>query len=194
MTSAPPTVLVLGHSFIRHLRDDLSNHFDPRACMDFNLCERAIVSMFGIGGRTIRKLQFDLHVIKRLKPQIIILEIGTNDLSHTAPKIVVKNLVKFVRLLLDEYSTHVVGVCHVIPRRGSFPNADSFNESAHIFNCLSKPALESIPNVFCWTHRGISNPSINLYLPDGVHVNAQGQYLLYRSYRGAILKALRMFQ
>ena len=68
-----------------------------------------LFSMFGIGGLTIRKLQFDLHLIKCLKPQIIILEIGTNDLSHTAPKIVVKNLVKFLRLLLDEYSTHVVG-------------------------------------------------------------------------------------
>jgi hypothetical protein len=104
--------------------------------------------MFGIGGRTIKKLQrFDQPVINRLKPHIIILEIGTN----TTPKIVVKNLVKLVRRLLYNFSTHVVGVCHVIPRGDSFPNADSFNESAHIFNCLSKPALESIPNVFCWT-------------------------------------------
>ena len=39
----------------------------------------------------------------------------------------------------------------MISRGDSFPNADNFNESAHIFNCLSKPALESIPNVFCWT-------------------------------------------
>lgn len=169
--SAPPTVLVLGHSFIRRLRDDLSNQFDPHARVDFNLAERAIVSMFSIGGRTIKKLQrFDLPV-NRLKPQIIILEIGTNDLSNTTPKIVVKNFVKLVRRLLDDFSTHVVGVCHVIPRGDSFPNADSFNVSAHIFNCLSKPALESIPNVFCWTHRGFSNPSINLYLPDGIHVN-----------------------
>jgi hypothetical protein len=44
-------------------------------------------------------------------------------------------------------------------------------------------------------HTGVfSNPSINLYLPDGIHVNAQGQHSLYRSYRGAILKALRMFK
>ena len=155
MTSAPPTVLVLGHSFIRRLRNDLSNQFDPCARVDFNLPERAIVSMFGIGGRTIKKLQrFDLPVINRLKPHIIILEIGTNDLSNTTPKVVVKNLVKLVRRLLDDFSTHVVGGCHVIPCGDSFPNADSFNESAHIFNCLSKPALESIPNVFCWTHRG----------------------------------------
>jgi hypothetical protein len=81
----------------------------------------------------------------------------------------------------------------VISRGDSFPNADNFNESAHIFNCLSKPALESIPNFFVG-HRGFSNPSINLYLPDGVHVNAQGQHSLHRSYRGAILKALRMFK
>ena len=53
----------------------------------------------------------------------------------------------------------------MIPHRGSFPNADSFNESAHIFNCLSKPALESIPNVFCWTHRGFSCLMVFMLMP-----------------------------
>ena len=55
-----------------------------------------------------------------------------------------------------------------------------------------KRALESLSKVFFWCHRGFANPSINLYLPDCVHVNTQGQYVLYRSYRGAILKALYM--
>ena len=53
-------------------------------------------------------------------------------------------------------------------------------------------SLEPIPNVFFWRHRGFDNPSVHPYLPDGVHVNSFGQYCLHRSYRGAILNALRM--
>ena len=46
--------------------------------------------------------------------------------------------------------------------------------------------------VFCWRHRGFNNPSVHPYLPDKVYVNSFGQCCLYRSYRGAILTALRM--
>ena len=42
-----------------------------------------------------------------------------------------------------------------------------------------------------WHQSGFSNPTVSPYLPDGVHLNRQGQYSLYLSYRGAILKALR---
>ena len=68
----------------------------------------------------------------------------------------------------------------------------SMNRAVYNFNCLVNPVIESLSKVFFWSHRGFANPSINLYLPDGVHVNTQGQYVLYRSYRGAILKALSM--
>ena len=64
MSSAPPKVLILGHSFIRRLRCDLSTNFDSRARSDFKLSDCADISMFGVGGRTIKKLKrFDLHVI-----------------------------------------------------------------------------------------------------------------------------------
>ena len=39
-------------------------------------------------------------------------------------------------------------------------------------------------SMFCFLLRYIT------YLADGVHLNPSGQYHLYRSYRGAILKGL----
>ena len=51
--------------------------------------------------------------------------------------------------------------------------------------------LETIRNVFSWYHKGFTNPGQAL-IADGVHVNTAGQYRLYCSYRGAILKALSM--
>jgi hypothetical protein len=32
--------------------------------------------------------QFDLNILSRLRPVIVILEIGTNDLSHQRPEVV----------------------------------------------------------------------------------------------------------
>ena len=79
-------------------------------------------------------------------------------------------------------------MCKVLPR----VRAPFFNGAASILNQYLCGVLEPIPNVFCWRHRGFDNPSVHPYLPDGVHVNSFGQYCLYRSYRGTILKALRM--
>ena len=60
----------------------------------------------------------------------------------------------------------------------------------NIFVAFWNPFLMSFVGVMV----GVSfdNPSVHPYLPDGVHVNSFGQYCLYRSYRGTILKALRM--
>ena len=42
--------------------------------------------MHGIGGRIVKKIQkFDLKVISRLDPNIVIVKIGTNNLSPLRP-------------------------------------------------------------------------------------------------------------
>ena len=81
MARTSPVVLILGHSFVRRLCHDLEISSDQRADVNFNLEVTAVVFMHGVGGRTVPRLRmFDLHVVKRLSPDIIILKIGTNDL------------------------------------------------------------------------------------------------------------------
>ncbi len=76
-----PRVLILGHSFVRRLQSDLKARFDERAVIDFDLQGTADIYMHGVGGRTVPKLRkFDLALIARISPEILILEIGTNDL------------------------------------------------------------------------------------------------------------------
>ena len=57
----------------------------------------ASVRLHGIGGRTVQALKVNgLHVVSDLAPDILILEIGTNDLSLTLPETVgsaIKDLV-----------------------------------------------------------------------------------------------------
>ena len=120
MPDSVPTVLILGHSFVRRMQDDLSSRFHPRTDPNFNLSD-ATVCFHGVGGRTVRKLRtYDLHVVRRLKPDVIILELGTNDLTNLSPEVVGSEIEELVSLLLETFSVRVICVCHVIPRGISF--------------------------------------------------------------------------
>ena len=191
MAPTSPVVLILGHSFVRN---DLETGFDQRADVNFNLEGTATVFMHGVGGRTVPKLRkFDLHVVKRLSPDIIILEIGTNDLTRNGPEIVGSEIDDFVRFILDNLPVHVVGVCHVIPCVFSCVNSQiSFLTRATALKQYTSDVLGDLTSVFCWLHSPFSSPDKEFYLDDGVHLHSVGQYQLYRSYRGAILRAIPM--
>ena len=195
MSSALPKVLILGHSFVKRLQCDLKAGFDARADSNFNLEGTATTHLFGVGGRTVQKLRlYDLHVVRYLAPDIVILEVGTNDLSDLGPEVVGSSIEELVGSLLDEFSVSVVGVCHVIPRGVSFSHSAVFLQRAKILNNYVRVVLAPCRNVFCWSYKDFSSPHKDLYLADGVHVNSLGQYFLYRSYRGAILKALGLLR
>ena len=186
-----PKVLILGHSFVKRLSRDISRGFDDRAVLDFGLEGSLSVHLYGVGGRTIDKVRaFDLGIINSLTPEIVILEIGTNDLAILPPELIGSALDDLVQWLLSSSPVHVVGWCYVIPRALSHPDSALFRQRAEILNNYASVVLDSTPNVFCWRHRVFNHPAKNYYLPDGVHLNSAGQYQLYRSYRGAILKAL----
>ena len=151
------------------------------------------VHLHGVGGRTVAKVwSFDLHVVERIAPDVLILEIGTNDLVDTIPEVVGSEIESLVCLLVDDYKVRVVCVCHVIPRGYSYDEAASFAGRVEILQHYLDVVLSPIPNVFCWVHGAFSHPGKHFYLPDGVHLNPAGRYHLYHSYRGAIIRALRL--
>ena len=85
------------------------------------------VHLHGVGGRTVAKVwSFDLHVVERIAPDVLILEIGTNDLVDTIPEVVGSEIEILVCLLVDDYKVRVVCVCHVITRGHSYDEAASF--------------------------------------------------------------------
>lgn len=191
--SRDPSILILGHSFVKRLNRDLRADFDIRAALDFKLRGTALVRLHGVGGRTVDKLQsFDLQVVRNLSPDVIILEIGTNDLSFSKPEVVGSAIEDLVVLFLQQFSVRVVGVCHVIPRGRTNANALSFFNQSRVLHQYLEVVLAPFPNVFCWHHKPFTHPDKPFYLPDGVHLNPAGQYLLYRSYRGAIMYGLSL--
>ena len=96
---------------------------------------------------------------------------GTNDLSRARPEVVGSDIDYLVRFILSNSFVKVLGVCHVIPRGASFPDADQFARMAAMLNYYVNVVLETLLSVFCWTHRNFTSPLKDLYLPDGVHLN-----------------------
>ena len=66
----------------------------------------------------------------------------------------------------------------------------SFWRNATVRNQYVSVVLADLPNVFCSRHPEFNNLHKDFYLADRVHSSPFRQYLLYRSYRGAALKAV----
>ena len=151
MAHMSPIVLILGHSLVRRLCHDLETGFDQWADVNFNLEGTAVVFMHSVGGPKEPKFRmFDLHVVKRLSLDIIILETRTNDFTCTGPEVVGSEIDDFVCFLLDNLTTRKVGVCHVIPRVFScFTSDTSFITCATALKQCTRAVLGDLPNVFC---------------------------------------------
>ena len=128
MASALPKVFILGYSFVKRLQSDLKTTFDARAVSNFHLDGTATVNLFGVGGRTVEKLR-RYDVVRRLAPDVVILEVGTNDISDVRPEVVGSFIEELVSSLLDDFSVTVVGVCHVIPSSVSFRRLGGFSST-----------------------------------------------------------------
>ena len=195
MSGSVAKILVLGHSFVRRLREDLDARFDQRASPNFHLPESGYVHLQGTGGRTVDKImQHDLPFVQHFKPDIVILEVGTNDLSSCAPEVVGSKVDDLARLFRDKYNVRVVGVCHVINRNVPYSRSPApdqgFNAKAARLRQYLSVVLAEEPGIFLWEHREFLYSNRVLLAKVGVHCNYKGQYCLYRSYRGAILRAL----
>ena len=138
-------------------------------------------------------LSFDLDKIKAFQPKFIILELGTNDLGVVGqrPESVVSDIEHLVQVLHDHCVAEFIMVCLVIYWSAIPPHVPDFSHKVDLLNKYLKVVLEPLPYAEAWSRRGLQSPSIAVLCRDGVHLNAAGNYALYRSYRGAILFALK---
>ena len=80
-----PRILILGHSFIRRLHYFIESD-SGQLDLTFHLTESAIIHWHGVGGRTIAKtVKFDLPILQSFRPDIVIVQLGTNDLTSCRP-------------------------------------------------------------------------------------------------------------
>ena len=183
-----PTCSSSRDSFIRRLRQFVlgsPQHFS----VDIPLTHFAVIKRHSIGGRTVTKtVQLDLDVIKSFKPDIVIIQLGSYDLTSETALRVGSSTDIFVKLLHDLYHVKVIYVCQTIMGLGQ----SAFNRKVKLLTKYLRVVLEPVLSAHFWGHRGFWRPSNNIYVRDSVHLNLGGQGKFYRSLRGAILGALSL--
>ena len=91
-----------------------------------SLSGTAAIYFHGVGGRTIAKFRkFDFHVVRQLVPDVIILELGSNDLVELSPQTVDSEPESLVRELYEIDSFQFVVVGQVLRRHA--PNSVEYN-------------------------------------------------------------------
>ena len=70
--------------------------------------------------------------------------------------------------------------------------ATACDKSVDLYTRYFRVVLEPIPYAIYWGHRAFWKARHNFYAADGVHLNRMGLYKLYRSFRGAVLKSVRL--
>ena len=80
----------------------------------------------GIGGRTVAKvIRYDLEIVRQFSPDIVILQLGTNDISDRSIRsalTVGSQLEDLTKLLHEQFGVTVVCVCQTIPRENAHLN------------------------------------------------------------------------
>ena len=136
-------MLILGHSLIRRLNSFItdSTHLDHR----FMIHEAAQFKWYGVGGRTVEKtIRCDLHVVESFVPHIVILQLGTNDLSHLDPLVAASEIEDLVSILYEEHSVQQICVCQTLIRK----NDAAFNARVKALTKYLKVLPEPIPYFF----------------------------------------------
>ena len=121
---APLQILILGHSFTRCLAGFLQKRGHEHLMA--KLSPLGSIRFHGVGGRTIVKVRkFDLGIIRCLSPDILVLEVGSNDLTKLPAQTVGSKLETLVRYLHDEFNVKSIAVCQVTRRHS--PQCTAYN-------------------------------------------------------------------
>ena len=137
-------VLLIGHSFIRRLKDWALHH----DLMNLNIDDRLRIHWLGIGGATIanmtapKSLWRHIHHITNVQAKIVCLDIGSNDLCHI--DVSPDNLVHAIGQFVDQchnLGTRLVIVTEILPRANV--HDQQYNENVYQANILLKTATAS---------------------------------------------------
>ena len=200
---APPVGLLIGHSFVHGLASHLSSDPQPTGsylARKLNL-NRIIqeLHMHGERGSRVCSSSFSLphRLLKRVKPDFVILDLGTNDLAAGAhPFDVAAKLNSVADRLHTQYHVRTVLICSILYRKSHLRNLtrEQFTQAAFDTNNFLKKSTEASPRTIYHVHKGFWTTPISQWSRDGVHPNtSHGRTNYKKSIRCAVFSALQTF-
>ncbi len=187
--AARHSILMLGHSFVHRLARFARDRGCPNMTLDPSLYSIAYLSE---GGMRMSGLVNQVAAIRRNRPQVVFMEIGTNDLaSGVSPDSLAQEVKRFAVYLLQHENVKRVIVSQVTFRaEGSPRTPKDFNRTVTAYNATIHKLLKNVDGVKFWRHRNMWAHWQQL-LSDGVHFNDTGNRRYYNSVRGAIIAATK---
>ena len=179
-------MLMIGHSFVRHLKDFIDKGITENHEFDIKT-DRISTRYIGIpGGRASDIYSIINSQIRRQKSLLAILLIGGNDISDTRtnPGRTADTIMDTARALIRKGFKYVV-VSQIIPR----------NTGEHFINRMIECNLRLIAlcsiedQIIFWAHQRV-NRNPNIHSRDRTHLNETGNRLLYRSLKNALSHTL----
>ena len=187
-------VLIFGHSYVRRLHHYLirnRGHFNNLG-LDYALAQ---VEWYARGGLRADQAFFQyMEVIHDLKPHLLYLQLGSNDLCNVGatPRRVSDFLYNIANVALNVGVQRVViGETFRRKRQGIPRSTPNYNQRVEELNAINHARFSRHPHISVWKHRGFQSPRAEIMCRDGVHFNRKGQAKYYRSVRGSILVNLR---
>jgi len=121
MALCPAKVAIIGHSFVRRLQSYV-NQDDSKRNLGLTYTSHQ-VAMRGGGGRRISHLQQEFAFIGRMQPEVVLIDIGTNDLDSLRKpvQVLARELFQVAATLRDRYNVKLVVICEVFYRTPVLP-------------------------------------------------------------------------
>ena len=200
-------ILVTGHSFVRRYRDYLNQKFGSQGNYNQSLgLPQENISIFGKGGLKANKdgIEFITTKAKQVKPSVILIELGTNDLAVKAidkEKQVNDTLHQLFYLCkqLFDLGVQKIVLCEIVNRRklrGNTTQAE-FDRKQQYFNQLLNNLNKLNPDIIIWKHERskIRNLKDGEISSDNIHITTDHGLKLYNfSIRAAVIKGLKSLQ
>ena len=201
-------IVLCGHSFITRLQTSTS-YPNNNMQSNFRLSQANIVYV-SRGGKNFQELfECDWDTIMKSPPQIIYIELGTNDLDSRTPVATFTNDILTKAEEMIEIGVKLVIFGEILERNPSTRGRPSTRKiSLNIFNqkvkehkqqmksrledsTLQKKARRIHPNIWHWDHHYITASVHPMISSDGVHPTPEGLEKLYKSIRGALLQGIK---
>ena len=186
----PVKVLYFGHSFVQHMQDYMGSlpYYMGNFGLPYNEASVYYKSLSGANVERLRK-KHNIDLVNRMQPEIVVLEVGTNDLSmvEKTALYVHDQVLELVRELLD-CRVRLVIVSQVVMRgkKGLIGKDKDYEEKMHAYNHMIEASLNVLPRATFWHHWKMWGDIEVLVVDDGTHLNDQGNKRVYRSLKGAL--------
>ena len=181
-------VCVVGHSYVRRLRDYCSQ----KGTKNMNLHPNEFdVTFRGKGGLKVRKCDDREEIMHfSIVPDIVFLQLGENDIAvHIDSRKLAVDILAIAQYLHDGIGVKLVIIGQLI-RRMQFASCRNFNIKVLETNKHLEELSEPLHGIHFWKHRGFWK-DLTYLGPDGVHLlctPSEDQPM--RKYRRSVRNAL----